>query len=157
LGLQAFFLNRKFFKQDSIIQNMSDSKMSGNDKPLTRDALVSMQVIDARGKLVGKVKDLAFAVGNNGISLTVENEDGDVQTVAWEQIQAASDFIILKPAAQSAYQPSAYQPVQTAAPVQAAQPVTQASSQPLCATCGKPLTWIPQYQRWYCYNDKKYA
>jgi sporulation protein YlmC with PRC-barrel domain len=138
---------------------MSDSKMSGNDKPLTRDALVSMQVIDAKGKLVGKVKDLAFAVGNNGISLTVENEDGDVQTVAWEQIQAASDFIILKPVPQSTYQPSTYQPAQTATPVQTAQPVQQqqATSQPLCQTCGKPLTWIPQYQRWYCYNDKKYA
>jgi sporulation protein YlmC with PRC-barrel domain len=130
--------------------------MSGNDKPLTRDALVSMQVIDAKGKLVGKVKDVAFAIGKNGISLSVENEDGEIQNVAWEEVQAASDFIILKPTAQSTYQQSTYQaqPIQ-----QQAQPVQQqtAPTQPLCPTCGKPLTWIPQYQRWYCYNDKKYA
>lgn len=28
---------------------------------------------------------------------------------------------------------------------------------PMCPTCGKPLTWIPQYRRWYCYNCRKYA
>jgi sporulation protein YlmC with PRC-barrel domain len=128
-----------------------------NDKPLTRDALVSMEVIDAKGKLVGKVKDVAFAIGKNGISITVECEDGQIQNVAWDEVQAASDYIILKPVAQAAYQQS-YQPThQVAQPVQAAQPVQQAQSQPLCQTCGKPLTWIPQYQRWYCYNDKKYA
>jgi NADH pyrophosphatase NudC (nudix superfamily) len=25
-----------------------------------------------------------------------------------------------------------------------------------CPTCGKPLTFIEQYDRWYCYNCKKY-
>jgi hypothetical protein len=88
-----------------------------------------------------------------GIALTVENDDGEIQNVEWEQIQAASDFIILKPqaTAQTTYQPQQQQPVQTVA-----QPAQQ-STQPMCPTCGKPLTWIPQYQRWYCYNDKKYV
>ncbi|MGD6806790.1 MAG: PRC-barrel domain-containing protein [Candidatus Bathyarchaeia archaeon] len=117
--------------------------MAETDKPLTRDALISMQVINAKGKLVGKVKDLAFAVGKNGIALTVENEAGEIQNIPWEEVQAASDFIILKTAAQSM--------------VQTQQAQQQTSTQPLCPTCGKPLTWIPQYQRWYCYNDKKYA
>jgi hypothetical protein len=27
----------------------------------------------------------------------------------------------------------------------------------VCPTCGGPLTYIPQYQRWYCYKCKKYA
>jgi hypothetical protein len=26
-----------------------------------------------------------------------------------------------------------------------------------CPTCGEPLTFIQQYNRWYCYKDKKYA
>jgi sporulation protein YlmC with PRC-barrel domain len=124
------------------------------EKPLTRDALVSMQVIDAKGRLVGKVKDVAFAVGRTGISLTVENEEGEVQNVPWEDIQGAADFVILKPqqaAAQSAYQPQIQQPAQAAQPTQAA------ANQPACPTCGRPLTWIPQYQRWYCYSDKKYV
>ena len=71
--------------------------MEKTDKPLTRDALVSMQVIDAKGVLIGKVKDLAFSVGKTGIALTVENEDGKTQTIPWEEVQAAADFIILKP------------------------------------------------------------
>ena len=127
--------------------------MEKTDKPLTRDALVSMQVIDAKGRLVGKVKDVAFAVGKTGIALTVENEDGETQHIAWEDVQAASDFILLKP---QALQQTTYQPVQQ----QVAQTIAQAaqqSTQQLCPTCGKPLTWIPQYQRWYCYNEKKYV
>ena len=126
--------------------------MEKTDKPLTRDALTSMQVIDAKGRLIGKVKDVAFAVGKMGISLSVENEAGEIQNIAWEDVQAASDFIILKPVAQSTYQPQQQpqqQPVQTVAQPQ--------STQPLCSTCNRPLTWIPQYQRWYCYNDKKYV
>ena len=128
--------------------------MSGTDKPLTRDALISMEVIDAKGRKVGKVKDLVFSVGKNGISLTIENADGETQDVSWDEVQAAADYIILKPQMQSAAQPSYQQPTQTTAPVPSQQ---QSASPPLCPTCGKPLTWIPQYQRWYCYNDKKYA
>jgi sporulation protein YlmC with PRC-barrel domain len=130
--------------------------MEKTDKPLTRDALVSMQVIDAKGRLVGKVKDVAFAVGRMGISLTVESKEGEIQNVAWEDVQGAADFIILKPqqAAQSTYQP----PTQQTQPVQTAtQPAQQQATQPLCPICNRPLTWIPQYQRWYCYNDKKYV
>ena len=130
--------------------------MEKTDKPLTRDALVSMQVIDAKGRLLGKVKDVVFAVGKMGISLTVESEDGETQNVAWEEVQAAADFIILKPVAQGTYQHGNYQPVQQAAQT-VAQPAQQAASQPICPTCHRPLTWIPQYQRWYCYNDKKYV
>jgi hypothetical protein len=33
---------------------------------------------------------------------------------------------------------------------------TQAQQVSYCSTCGKPLTWIPQYSRWYCYNCQKY-
>jgi sporulation protein YlmC with PRC-barrel domain len=133
--------------------------MEKNESPLTRDALISMQVIDARGRLIGKVKDVVFAIGKAGISLAVENEDGENRTVAWDEVQAAADFIILKPqpVAQTVYQPQQQQPAQTVAQP-APQPVQQQQpAQPLCPTCHKPLTWIPQYQRWYCYNDKKYA
>ena len=167
--------------------------MEKTNKPLTRDALVSMQVIDAKGRLVGKVKDIAFAVGKTGIALSVENEDGEIQNIPWEDVQAAADFIIIKPVQQSTSQQKQQQPVQTSAltgeekvsksyeqqqPVQTSalteeekvfgpyeqkqqQPVQtesqQQSTQPLCPTCGQPLTWIPQYKRWYCYNDKKYV
>ena len=70
--------------------------MEKTDKPLTREALISMQVIDAKGRLVGKVKDIAFTVGKTGICLTVENETGEIQHIPWEDVQAASDFVLLK-------------------------------------------------------------
>ena len=162
---------RKSFKQDSPIQNKNGVKMEKTNKPLTRDALVSMQVIDAKGRLVGKVKDIAFAVGKTGIALSVENEAGEIQHIPWEDVQAASDFILLKAVPQSTSQQKQQQPVQTSSlseeekvfgpyeqqqqPVQT--DVQEQSTQPLCPTCNQPLTWIPQYKRWYCYNDKKYV
>lgn len=27
---------------------------------------------------------------------------------------------------------------------------------PNCPRCGRPATWIPQYNRWYCYADSQY-
>ena len=120
-----------------------------------------MQVIDAKGHLVGKVKDVAFVVGQLGISLYVENEEGETQCVQWQDIQAAADFILLKPSAQSSSQA---QVVKEEAEVAKEEPKTtvetppkKKAAQPLCPTCNKPLTWIPQYSRWYCYNDKKYV
>jgi sporulation protein YlmC with PRC-barrel domain len=155
---------RKSFKQDDHIQNKGCTKMAKTDKPLTKDALVSMQVIDSKGRLVGKVKDVAFVVGQLGISLSVENENGEVQSVPWQDIQAASDFILLKPQAQSISQVQSTKKenleevLQEDRTTQTQQTATKKqSAKPLCPTCNQPLTWIPQYSRWYCYNDKKYV
>jgi len=30
------------------------------------------------------------------------------------------------------------------------------ASSPPCPTCGKPLSWIQQYNQWYCYAEQKY-
>ena len=114
------------------------------EKSVTKDKLIGMKVIDADGNIVGTVKDVGFTVGKAGISLSVEDKDGDIRDVAWDNIQGAGDFVILKPAAT--------EPSIPAQPAQAAQP-----AQPTCPTCGRPLTYIKEYQRWYCYNDKKYV
>lgn len=135
--------------------------MQKKDKPLTKSALVSMQVIDANGHIVGKVKDVLFEIGKSGISLSVETESGETQTIQWSAVQGASDFIVLKPVAEAKVE---VVPEQEAAKT-AAQTVTavsktesaKSSAPPTCPTCGKPLTWIAQYKRWYCYNDKKYV
>ena len=121
------------------------------EKSLTKDNLIGMKVIDANGKLVGTVKDVGFTVGKAGIALSVEDSDGETTDISWDSIQGAADFVVLKPIAQTATQT-----VTTAQPaVQTAQPVQQAK--PLCPTCNQPLTYIQQYQRWYCYNEKKYV
>jgi sporulation protein YlmC with PRC-barrel domain/ribosomal protein L34E len=155
---------RKSFKQDDRIQNNGCTKMARTDKPLTKDALVSMQVIDSKGRLVGKVKDVAFVVGQLGISLSVENEKGEIQSIPWQDIQAAADFILLKPQfqsinpAESTKKEDWEEVFQEDRTKQMQQTVTKKQpAKPLCPTCNQPLTWIPQYSRWYCYNDKKYV
>jgi sporulation protein YlmC with PRC-barrel domain len=121
---------------------------SQKEKSVTKDRLVGMTVIDSEGNIVGTVKDVGFTVGRAGISLSVEDKEGDIRDFAWDSIQGAGDFVLLKP--------SAAQPSFAAQPVQAAQQAAQ-PAQPLCPTCGRPLTYVQQYQRWYCYNDKKYV
>jgi sporulation protein YlmC with PRC-barrel domain len=117
------------------------------EKSVTKDKLVGMTVIDSDGNIVGTVKDVGFTVGKAGISLSIEDKDGDIRDIAWDNIQGAGDYVLLKP--------SAAQPESAAQPAQAAQAAQ--SSQPECQTCGDPLSYIQQYQRWYCYKCKKYA
>ena len=84
-------------------------RQSGNmqkkdNKPITKNTLISMQVIDSKGQLLGKVKDVVFEVGKAGNSLLVENESGETQTVRWEDVQGCTDFCVLKPTAQPSVQ-----------------------------------------------------
>ncbi len=122
--------------------------MSKQEKAMTKDRLIGMKVINADGNSAGTIKDIAFTVGKMGMTLLIKTEDGEDVEVPWDQIQAAGDFVLLKPAAA---QP---QPFVTQLGGQPQQAQTQ---QPTCPTCGGPLTYIQQYQRWYCYKDKKYV
>jgi hypothetical protein len=38
-----------------------------------------------------------------------------------------------------------------------APPPPPTAAAPTCPTCGQPLTFIQQYNRWYCQNEKKYV
>jgi sporulation protein YlmC with PRC-barrel domain len=108
-------------------------------KSVTRDNLIKMRVIDANGYLIGTVKDVSFIVGKSGISLTIEDKEGETKIIPWEDIQAIGDFVLLKPRGET--QPTGQQPTTAA----------------ICPTCKGPLTYIPQYKRWYCYKCQKYA
>jgi len=114
---------------------------------MTKDRLIGMQVIDGDGNDAGTVQDIAFTVGKMGMTLIVETKKGETREVPWEEIQAAGDYVLLKT---RATQPQTF----------GSQPTTQQAQQsqtPICPTCGGPLTYIAQYQRWYCYKDKKYV
>jgi len=56
--------------------------------------------------------------------------------------------------------PPVAQPVKAApkaaAPAAALKPAAPAPKVRYCPDCGKPATWIEQYQRWYCYGCQKY-
>ncbi|MCJ7719819.1 PRC-barrel domain-containing protein [Candidatus Bathyarchaeota archaeon] len=111
------------------------------EKSITKDKLIGMKVIDSKGSIVGTVTDIGFTVGKAGTSLIIEDKDGETREVSWEsEVQGAGDFVLLKPQAAT---PTAVAPQQQGAPV--------------CPTCGGPLTYIQQYQKWYCYKDQKYV
>jgi sporulation protein YlmC with PRC-barrel domain len=112
-------------------------------KAMTKDRLIGMQVIDSEGNDAGAVQDIAFTVGKLGMTLIVETKKGETREVPWEEIQAAGDFVILKASATLASGPQVMQPQQV--------------QQPVCPTCKGPLSYIQQYQRWYCYKCQKYA
>jgi sporulation protein YlmC with PRC-barrel domain len=122
--------------------------MDKDKKGLTKDRLVGMQVINSEGNTVGTVNDLAFTVGKLGMTLIVESKDGVSTEILWEEIQAAGDYIILKAKTGQA---------QVASTQQVTEQQTKQTQSQVCPTCGEPLTFIPQYNRWYCYKDKKYV
>jgi len=119
---------------------------------MTKDRLIGMQVIDSDGNNAGTVQDIAFTVGKMSMTLIVETKKGETREVPWEEIQAAGDYILLTPRASQAQAG----PPQALGP-QTTTPQPQQSQTPTCPTCGGPLTYIQQYQRWYCYKDKKYV
>jgi sporulation protein YlmC with PRC-barrel domain len=118
--------------------------MSGNSTAsvLTRDSIVGMEVIDAKARRVGKVQDIALSVGQSGLSLFVQDDNnGEGRTIAWETVQAAGDYILLKPEKETPETKS----------------VNPDGADHLRPHCGGNLTYVQQYDRWYCYKDKKYA
>jgi hypothetical protein len=51
-------------------------------------------------------------------------------------------------------QPPAAPPM---APMAATSPAPGAPAAGMCPKCGKPATWVAQYNRWYCYTDQQYV
>jgi sporulation protein YlmC with PRC-barrel domain len=135
-------------KKDSSMTYMDIPKEKQN-KALTKDTMSNMEVIDSEGNKVGNVEDISFTVGNLTVTLILKAKTGESRQVAWEEIQAVGDYVVLRP--------PGGQVQSTAIVTQSVmQQDLQAQSQ-LCPTCGEPLTYIPEYQAWYCYREKKYV
>ena len=63
-----------------------------------------------------------------------------------------------QPYYQQPYAPAPAQPAQPA-PQPVAPPMTApvaSPATPSCPRCGRPVTWIAQYQRWYCSAENMY-
>jgi len=113
---------------------------------LTKEKLIGMQVVDGEARLIGEVKDVSFSIAEGKMFMVIQTKDGRIQESPWDEIQAANDFVLLKPKSKVA----AVTPTVTAAPA-------APTAQNLCPTCGRPLTYIEQYRRWYCYSEQKYV
>ncbi len=84
-----------------------------------------------------------------------------------ERIPSTSSSFHAEPSERSFEETRAPEPSSTEFPmsgVQQVQPLnTQTQSQPQqqqtypCQTCGQPLSYVNQYQRWYCYTCAKYV
>ncbi len=55
------------------------------------------------------------------------------------------------------YQYGAPQPQYAPSPAPAPAPVAAAPAAPLCPRCGRPTTFVAQYNRYYCYGCQQYA
>ena len=108
------------------------------EKALTKDRLVGMKVINAKGRVIGEIEDIAFTVGTTPVSMVMilKTKEGGSKEIPMEEVQAAGDFVILKPEKEASTAPAA---------------MTN------CPSCGGPLEYIQQYQRWYCRKCQKYA
>jgi sporulation protein YlmC with PRC-barrel domain len=106
--------------------------------------MIGKQVYNPNATLVGTVADIGLVPGQKEITLQVRTAAGAIMDIKWEEISAVGDVVILSKEKEV--------PKMEVKPT----PAAGAAATPNCPICGKPATWIPQYQRWYCYNDKKY-
>jgi sporulation protein YlmC with PRC-barrel domain len=143
---------------------------------MTRSDLLGKKVYNPDASAVGEVADIAFSVGANQPTLVVKGMDGGMLELPWDAVSSAKDVILMKAVVDGSKYRRASASMTTpivqgpapAQPVAQAQPQVQATMQAqsqgpapgekrFCPGCGKPLTWIPQYKRWYCYKEKKYV
>ncbi len=143
---------------------------------IPRGKLIGMQVYNPDGTFVGTVQDIALPIGGGEMGILILTKAQTTETIQWSRISAVGDIIILKekleikaPTPETMPQPTPQYPpmggpIPTPAPVKeekkglgAITSVFKRQEKPACPTCGKPLTYIEQYKRWYCYNCGKYV
>ncbi|MGQ9513942.1 MAG: PRC-barrel domain-containing protein [Thermoproteota archaeon] len=118
-------------------------------KSIPRSKLIGMPVYNPDGYLVGNVQDLGVIPGQQNITLITKTKYGTVVDIPWGDVGQVGDIVILSKAVKIEVPTT---PVVT-------QPTTAAPTTPVpvnCPKCGKPATYIQQYQRYYCYTCKKY-
>jgi len=64
---------------------------------LNEACLINKQVISSKGNIVGKVLNITPIDGRVGRNLIVETMMGENAQFAWDSIQGAGDYILLKP------------------------------------------------------------
>ena len=129
---------------------------------ISRSEIIGKRVYDQEAKLIGEVTDVALKLGEKEVTLIVKVPSGSTIDVPWDKVAAVRDIVLLKEKVDLPAE--ALQPAVTYAAPTVAQPSGPRVSLPflkkkeakICPYCGKPATWIAQYQRWYCYNCQRY-
>jgi len=106
---------------------------------LSSERIIGKQVIDANGRIVGTVKDIALDLKSREFSLKVATKNGVEVSIQVEDIAASGDVLLLKkPVVMQEASAPAAAPVPTAEPLptpQAAAPLPQAQPTGLCPAC----------------------
>jgi sporulation protein YlmC with PRC-barrel domain/ribosomal protein S27AE len=137
-----------------------------------RGKLIGMQVYNPDGTFVGTVQDIALPLGGGEMGILILTKAQTTETIQWGKISAVGDIIILRekieikaPTPEAGPQYAALTaPSAILAPAKEEKKglgvitsIFKREEKPSCPTCGKPLTYIEQYKRWYCYNCSKYV
>jgi hypothetical protein len=73
--LKSYLLCKIFSCPWSVVNMAKQTK----EKGVTKDRLVGMKVVDGNGNLVGTVTDIAFTIGKMGLSLSIEDKEGETK------------------------------------------------------------------------------
>jgi len=137
-----------------------------------RGKLIGMQVYNPDGTFVGTVQDIALPLGGGEMGVLILTRAQTAETIQWSKIAAIGDIMILKekievktptPEAGPQYTiPTTPSTISALAKEEkrglgVITSIFKRKEKPACPTCGKPLTYIEQYKRWYCYNCSKYV
>ena len=131
------------------------------DLSYTRNDLVGKKVYSPDASFLGEIYDLGLSIGVTEPSLIIRG-DSSAFELPWENVAFVKDIVLTK----QVVVPSSFKQVQVGeVPKQQQQTVIQqqpqqstpANSPKFCTSCGKPLKWIKEYNRFYCYHCKKYA
>ncbi|PUA31198.1 MAG: hypothetical protein B9J98_07305 [Candidatus Terraquivivens tikiterensis] len=126
-----------------------------------RGKLLGMQVYNPDGTYVGTIQDIALPIGEGEIAVQVLTKWQKAEIVPWSKIGAVGDIAILKEKIEIEAPPAPEAPY-PAPPASERKGVMDTITgifkrKEMCPTCGKPLSYIEQYGRWYCYNCRKYV
>ncbi len=137
---------------------------------ITRSQLIGKDVYNPDGSYIGSILDVGFTIGSGQMTLVIKISKTETIELEWEKVSAAQDITILKEnldlntVKKTIIQPAQPELVQQQNPQQKGgflsrrgSPKEPEHTGPVtCPTCGNPATWVPQYNRYYCYTCQKY-
>ena len=123
----------------------------------TRNDLIGKKVYGPDASFLGAIYDLGLAIGVTEPSLIIKGESSNFE-LPWENVAFVKDIVLTKqvvvPSSLKQIQVGESSKQQIVTQPQQSGPI---STPKFCTSCGKHLKWIKEYNRFYCYNCKKYA
>ena len=124
---------------------------------IPRGKLIGMKVYNPDGVLVGTVQDVALPLGGGELAIQVVTKNRSIETIEWNKIEAIGDIIILREKIELKEGEGAPIPPEPAKGRSGLRKLFKLEEKPRCPICGRKLSYIKEYGRWYCRHCKKYV